>query len=125
VAILHHKPAYSGRVASEKAPRPALTLFNLNSVEIVASPFSSFREVGRFQQALSDIPSVQAVHLRRLQHGVLQVRIEYRSSSDLLDALCDAFSSSFSFRVLSHEAHRIEIVFADEADTGQEVRWAP
>jgi len=99
-------------------------LLNLTTIELVVSPFHSFQQVGRFQQMLSSIPTVQAVRPRSLQQGILQLRVECQRSTDLLNTLSEACTPSFPFRVLSHEAHRIELVFEDEIDRDQEVTYA-
>jgi uncharacterized protein (TIRG00374 family) len=111
-------------MASETASGPALRLLNLMTVELVVSPFFSFQQIGRFQQMLSSIPTVQAIRLRSLQQGILQVRVECQRATDLLDSLSKACKPSVPFRVLSHEAHRIELVFEDEGHRDQEVTYA-
>jgi hypothetical protein len=82
---------------------------NLQTVEFVASPFRSFRDVGRFQNALANLPGVQAVQPRQLQQGVLQLRVECRSATELLAALADAYS--VLFYLVAQEPHQVEIVF--------------
>jgi uncharacterized protein (TIRG00374 family) len=111
-------------MAPETVPGPALRLLNLMTVELVVSPFHSFQQIGRFQQMLSSIPSVHAIRLRSLQQGILQVRVECQRATDLLGSLSEACGPSVPFRVLSHEAHRIEVVFEDEVDRDQEVTYA-
>jgi len=84
---------------------------NLATVKLVVSPFETFVELGRFQPALSGLPGVRAVRPRRLQRGVLQLRIECRTSTELLDGL--AAHWPFPFRLISCEPYRVEIVLDD------------
>jgi hypothetical protein len=109
---------------TEKRAPPALRLLNLTTIELVVSPFHSFQQIGRFQQMLSSIPTVQAVRPRSLQQGILQFHVECQRSTDLLGTLSEVCTPSFPFRILSHEAHRIELVFEDEVDGDQEVAYA-
>ncbi len=95
-------------------PRTPLTTSQTTSVELVVSPFSSFRAVGHFQQILAGAPHVQATRLRRLQQGVLQIRVECRGSTELIEGLREACQDSFRFRVQSQEVHRIEVVLERE-----------
>jgi hypothetical protein len=112
---------------TEAAPavrrRPALSVLTLTSIELLVAPFPSFREVGRFHQTLAGLPSVRDVHLRRLQHGTLQMRVECSSSGALIDELEQSWAEPF--RIVAHEPHRIELAL----DAGQdefivEGRWA-
>jgi len=96
--------------------RVPLTALQTTSVELIVSPFSSFRAVGHFQQILAGASGVHAARLRRLQHGVLQMRVECRDSTELIEGLRDACQHSFRFRVQSQEVHRIEVVLEVEAD---------
>ena len=82
----------------------------LAHVELVVSPFATFREVGRFQQALASLPDVSNVQVRHLHRGTLQVRVQCQGTARLLHALADAYAHPFD--VLSREPHRIEIVLA-------------
>lgn len=107
------------------APRVPLTALQTTSVELVVSLFSSFRAVGRFQQILADAPGVHAARLRRLQHGVLQMRVECRGSAELIENLRDACQHSFRFRVQSQEVHRIEVVLEEEADEEAPMPYSP
>lgn len=80
---------------------------NLATVELVVSPFETFVELGRFQQALAGLPGVRAVQPRRLQRGMLQLRVECRASTELLDGLAAHWPSPF--RLVSCEPYRVEI----------------
>lgn len=98
-----------------------LTPYDLTSVELVVSSFRTFRDVGRFHEVLLAAPDVQAAYLRRLQHGVLQIRVEYRSMAGLPEILRNVCAPAFPFRVISHEAHRIEVALEDEVSRAEEV----
>lgn len=111
IHALGHGAVGTRREERDETPGLSRSLVNLTSVELLASSFSSFREVGHFHLMLLSIPRVRAVHLRRLQQGVLQVRVEGQSTADLLEALSEACESLFPFRIVSHEAHRLVIVF--------------
>jgi hypothetical protein len=86
---------------------------NLPAIELIASPFHSFREIGRFQQTLSTLPGVQSVQPRQLQRGILQLRVECRNAREMLRALSTDYPTSFS--LVSHEMHQVEIVFDESA----------
>jgi hypothetical protein len=82
---------------------------NLPALELIASPFHSFREIGRFQQTLSTLPGVQAVQPRQLNRGILQVRVDCRNAREMLRALSTDYPTPFS--LVSHEMHQVEIAF--------------
>jgi hypothetical protein len=104
--------------------RPALSVLTLASIEMLVSPFPSFRDVGRFHQTLAALPSVRAVQLRRLQHGTMQVRVECRSAAALIDELAEACERPF--RIIAQEPHCIEIALDAEHDCFDQVEdlWA-
>lgn len=95
--------------------RPSLNMLHLTSVELVVSPFTSFRDVERFLEILARIPDVRGRHLRRLQRGALQVRVECHGSTGLIAALRGAYPQSF-FHLQPHDPHRVEVLLETEFD---------
>lgn len=93
----------------QRTSQPVQRHLNLQTLEFIASPFRSFREIGKFHQTLAALPGVYSVQPRQLQRGSLQLRVECRSSSDLLDGLGVAYH--FPFHLVSQESHQIEIMF--------------
>jgi hypothetical protein len=92
-------------------PVTAGRLQTLAHIELVASSFGSFREVGRFQQALERLPNVGNIRVRHLSQGALQVRVECRNTADLLQSLSRTYTRPFD--VVSREPYRVEIVLRD------------
>lgn len=86
-------------------------MVNLQTTELIASPFRSFREIGLFQQTLATVAGVQAVQPRRLQQGALQLRVECRSTSAMLSALAAEYPTPFY--LVSQQPHQVEITFDD------------
>jgi hypothetical protein len=89
------------------------TVLTLPSIELVVSPFPTFREVGWFHQQLESLPCVRVVHLRRIQHGALQLRVECTGTGELLEELGAALNTPFG--IISHEPHRIELLLYGSA----------
>ncbi|MDB5059732.1 MAG: hypothetical protein JWO59_3204 [Chloroflexi bacterium] len=104
IALKASKPAEVRQQVSRQ-------LLELAHVEVVVSSFTSFREVGHFQQMLAGLPNVGSILVRHLRHGTLQVRVEYRGTTKLLEALEGAYPRRFD--VLSQEPYRIEIVLRE------------
>ncbi len=108
-------PVASESLIGAAGPERAATVrLNLQTLEFIASPFRSFRDIGKFQSGLSSVPGVQSVHARQLQHGALQLRIECRGAAELLEGLATAYP--VPFLVVSREPHQIEIVFKNPAE---------
>lgn len=116
---LHRRRRSSDRgvLGDERPDDPGLRLLDLGAVELVASPFTSFREVGRFQQALASIPSVRSVHPRQLGRGALHLRVNCQVSADLTTALEAAYD--VPFRVVAQSAYRLEIAFEEPATAAE------
>lgn len=96
----------SGIPSEQALERPIRTL-DLTTIELLCSPFRSFREIGRFHEVVAALPGVKSVQPRRVQDGAFQIRVECGSSRDLLTALAGAYDRPFS--IAHHEMHRIEI----------------
>ena len=127
VAFTPHAIGQATPARAEAAPvvrrRPALSLLTLTSVELLVAPFHSFRDVGRFHQLLAALPSVRSVHLRRLQCGTLQMRVECAGSPALIDELEQCWR--VPFHIVAHEPHRIELALDAARDhVGAGSRWA-
>lgn len=90
-----------------------LHMLDLGTLELVAGPFRTFREVGRFHQAVAQIDGVRSVQPRQLGRGALQLRLECSPTLDLATALSEIYD--VPFRVVSHTAYRLEIVFVGVA----------
>jgi hypothetical protein len=107
------QPIAFRRLADPYSPIAASHKLNLPALELIASPFHSFREIGRFQQTLATLPGVQTVQPRQLQRGILQLRVECRSAREMLRALSTDYPTPFC--LVSQEMHQVEIAFDEGA----------
>lgn len=112
-------PGRTLRIVRPAPPAPgdpdAARWLNLQTLELLAFPFRSFRDVGTFHETVANLPSVRSVQPRHLQDGALQIRVECASSRDLLTGLSEAYHLPFS--VVHRETHRIEIALEHEASS--------
>ncbi len=77
------------------------------TMNLVVSPFGSFRSLGVFQQALEGLEGVRSARLRRFHQGTLYMIVRYNGSIPLEERLKDL--TQFAPRLVSRKPGLLEL----------------